>query len=138
MRSCCKIMVLAGLTLAFLGSLQAADIAGKWHAEFDTQIGPQKYTYEFAVKADTITGKATYEREDQTGTVTLKDIKLKGNEISFTEPLEMGGQELTISYHGTVSSDKMELTRLVGEFATEHLVAKRVKAAPAASPKDSP
>lgn len=138
MRSCCKIMVLAGLTLALLGSVRAADIAGKWHAEFDTQIGTQKYTYEFAVQGDTITGKAAYEREDETGTVELRDIKLKGDEISFTEPLKMGGQELTISYHGTVSGDKMELTRLVGEFATEHLVANRVKAAPPAPAKSSP
>ena len=33
------------LGLAAFGSVRAADVTGVWKAEFDTQIGVQKYTY---------------------------------------------------------------------------------------------
>ena len=126
-------LVLAAGILALLGPARAADIAGKWHAEFDTQIGPQKYTYEFSVQGDKITGRATFERQDEKGSVTLTDIKLNGDQISFTEPLKFDDQEITITYQGTVQGDAMKLTRQVGDIATEDLVARRVKA-PAAEP----
>lgn len=126
--------ILAGFVVALVGQIRAADIAGKWHAEFNTQIGTQKYTYTFTVKDGTITGTAAYDREGQTGTVKLKDIKLNGDQISFTEPLQLDDQEVSITYHGTVSGDEMKLTRLVGEFATEELTATRVKEAPAPTP----
>jgi hypothetical protein len=35
--------------------------------------------------------------------------------------------DITVSYTGKVTGDEMELTRQVGEFVTEELVAKRVK-----------
>ena len=33
-------------------------IAGKWQAEFDTQVGTQKYTFEFSVEGEKLTGTA--------------------------------------------------------------------------------
>ena len=38
-----KIMLVAVLILSGLPCAYAADITGKWTAEFDTQIGQQKY-----------------------------------------------------------------------------------------------
>lgn len=35
----------------------AADISGTWKASCDTSIGKQEYTYTFAVKEGTLTGK---------------------------------------------------------------------------------
>ena len=135
-------MVLAALTLALLSPVNAADVAGSWKAEFDTQIGVQKYTYEFKVDGATIAGKATFEREQAKGEVPLKEIKVTGDDISFVEPLNFDGTEIRIEYKGKISGDEMKLTRQVGEFATEELVAKRVKegaATPApGKPADSP
>ncbi len=134
-------LLLAAGILALMSPLRAADIAGRWHAAFDTQIGAQKYTYDFSVHEGTITGKATYERQDAKGTVTLSDVKLSGDRISFTEPLKFDDQEIAITYEGTVQGDLMKLTRHVGDFATEDLVARRVKgsaaepSAPATAPK---
>lgn len=125
--SCRKMMILAAFALAPLGTLFAADVAGKWKAEFDTQIGVQKYVYEFKVDGDKITGRAAYEREQGRGEVDLREIKLSGDDISFMEPLSFDGQEVRIEYKGKVTGDEMKLTRNVGEFATEELVAKRVK-----------
>jgi hypothetical protein len=39
----------------------AADLAGKWKADFDSQIGPQKYAYEFKVDGGKYTCKASYD-----------------------------------------------------------------------------
>jgi hypothetical protein len=135
-------MVLAALTLTLLSPVNAADVAGSWKAEFDTQIGVQKYTYEFKVDGAAVTGKATFEREQAKGEVQLTEIKVTGDDIAFVEPLNFEGTEIRIEYKGKISGDEMKLTRQVGEFATEELVAKRVKpgaATPATGkPADSP
>jgi hypothetical protein len=130
-----KMMILAAFALALPGPARAADVAGKWHAEFDTQIGMQKYTYEFKVDGDQVTGTAAYERENGKGEVALKEIKVTGDKISFVEPLKFEDQEISITYTGTVAGDEMKLTRQVGDFATEELVAKRLKE-PAAAPPE--
>jgi hypothetical protein len=45
------------------------------------------------------------------------------------------GNDLTITYSGKIKSDEISLTRTVGDFATEEIVAKRVKdPAPEAKP----
>jgi len=130
-----NLMTLAAFALALSGPARAADIAGKWHAEFDTQIGLQKYTYEFKVDGGRITGHATYERETGKGEVDLKDVKLSGDDVSFAEPLNIDDNEITITYAGKIAGDEMKLTRQVGDFATEEVVAKRVTG-PAPKPAD--
>ena len=126
------LLVLAAFPLA-----RAAGLDGKWAAEFDTQVGVQKYVYEFKTAADgTRSGVAQWERMDQKGETPLTDLKLDGNALSFVEKLSIPDMELTIEYSGTLAGDELKLTRKVGEFGTEDLVAKRVTggaAAPAAA-----
>ena len=121
-------LLLAVVALTGLGVAHAADLAGKWTSEFDSQIGPQKYAYEFKAAGDTITGKATFENSMASGEVELKEIKLKGDEVAFTEPLNMGEMSTLITYVGTIAGDELKLTRTVGNFGVEKIVAKRVKA----------
>jgi hypothetical protein len=128
-----KMIALAALSLTVLGLAHAADLAGKWTAEFDTQIGIQKYVYEFKILGDRLVGKATFERSLGNGEAELKSIKLNGDDVSFVEPLMMEGNEIPITYTGKIAGDEMKLTRQVGEFATEQIVARRVKA-PEAKP----
>jgi hypothetical protein len=61
------------------------------------------------------------------GSVELKNIALKGDDISFSETVAFDGNELIITYTGKIAGDELKLTRKVGDFATEELVAKRVK-----------
>jgi len=63
--------------------------------------------------------------------VQLKNVKVDGDKISFDEPLSVEGNEITITYSGTLAGDEMKLTRTVGQFGTEELTAKRAAAAPA-------
>lgn len=118
---------LAIATLLVLGTARAfaADITGTWKASFDTQIGTQNYTYEFVVKGTTLTGKL---QSDMGGAGEIKQGKVEGDTVSFVEMFKFEGNEIQITYTGRVTSnDEIAFTRQVADFATEELVAKRVK-----------
>ena len=109
----------------------AADLAGRWTAEFDSPIGAQKYVYEFKGAAAALAGQATYDHSMGKGTVALQNVKIEGDKVSFEEPLTIDGNTITIKYSGTLAGDELKLTRVVGEFGTEQLTAKRAPDAPA-------
>jgi hypothetical protein len=115
----------AGLLLA-LPAL-AADLTGKWASEFDSQIGKQTYTFDLKVDGEKVTGKAFFERMGQKGEAELLEGKLVGDKVSFVETFDAMGQPVRIEYTGTVKGDEIAFTRKVGDFATEQIVARRVK-----------
>jgi len=121
---CRRILTLTAFILTFAASVNAADVTGKWRTEFESQIGPQKYTYDLKSTGDKVTGKAI---SDQRGEVEIKDGVTKGDEISFVEIANIQGNEIRIEYKGKVSGDEMKLVRKVGDFASYEIVAKRMK-----------
>jgi hypothetical protein len=125
-----KIRLLLVLALALGSSVLslAADLAGRWTSKFDSQIGEQNYVYVFTQEGDRLVGTASYEHSMGKGDVKLTSIKVDGSKVSFTEPLDFGGTEITITYTGTIEGDVLTLTRQVGDFATEHITAKRAPA----------
>jgi hypothetical protein len=120
-----RFLGILALLLATALPASAADLPGKWTAEFESPIGVQKYVFEFKKAGDAVTGNATFERSIGNGSVALKNVKVDGDKISFEEPLAVDGNELTITYSGTLAGDELKLTRVVGEFGTEQLTAKR-------------
>lgn len=122
------VLGLVSLLLAGFNLAHAGDLAGHWTAEFDSQIGPQKYAYDFKVDGDKITGRAHYDHSMGKGENELTAIKSTGDDVSFTEALKIEGNEITITYTGKIAGDEMKLTRQVGDFATEQIVAKRASA----------
>ncbi len=116
-----KALIITVFTLAL--SAQAADISGKWTAEFETQIGVQKYTYVFKVDAGKLTGTATGPQ----GTAEVQEGKVSGEAVTFVEMISYQGQSIRIEYKGTLAGDEIKFNRQVGEFATEELLAKRAK-----------
>lgn len=122
-----KLVVLAALVLVGSVCIYAADITGTWTAEFDTQVGLQKYTYEFKVEGTKLTGKAIADIAGSKSESTIQDGIVKGNEISFVEMQEYQGQQVRIVYKGTVSGDEIKFSRNVADMVDEELVAKRVK-----------
>jgi alpha-L-fucosidase len=132
-----RLIGIVGLCFAALVFARATGIDGRWAADIDTQVGVQKYVYEFKTGADgTLTGKAQWDRMGQTGETQLKDVKLAGDAVSFVETISIPdmNMELPVTYTGKLVDDELKLTRTVGEFATEPLVAKRVTGAAPASP----
>src|SRR5690554_7150778 len=99
----------------------AGELAGRWTAEFDSPIGVQKYVYVFQGAGDSLTSEATYDHSLGKGTVPLKELKVDGDKVSFTEQLSIDGMELTITYSGTLAGDEIALTRNVGDFGAEQL-----------------
>jgi len=104
----------------------AGDASGKWAAEFDTQVGVQKYTYDLHVEEGKLTGTAHFERMGQAGDVDLVKGKVEGDHVSFVEMLDFQGNQIEITYEGTVSVDEIAFTRRVGDFATEEFKARRL------------
>jgi len=120
-----RVLGILALLLAVALPAAAADLAGKWTAEFDSPIGVQKYIYEFKKSGDALTGQATYDDSMGKGTVALENLKIDGDKVSFEEPLTIDGNTITIKYSGTLAADELKLTRVVGNFGTEQLTAKR-------------
>lgn len=123
--------VMSAVSVAYAGGL-----AGHWTAEFDSPIGPQKYTYDFKTEGDKTTGKAAYDHSMGKGEAVLSDIKLSGEDVSFAETVDIQGTPLAITYTGKISGDEMKLTRQVGDFGSEEIVAKRVPAAATSAPTE--
>jgi hypothetical protein len=122
-RLCFAVLVL-GLMTGSVGGAAATDISGTWTASFDTQIGRQNYTYEFSAQGSTLTGKA----KSDNGETELTDGKVDGDTVTFVEMLNFQGTAIRIEYTGKITSaDEIKFTRQVADFATEELVATRVK-----------
>jgi hypothetical protein len=105
----------------------AASVAGKWQAEFDTQVGKQKYIYELKVEGDKLTGKAIGDIAGEKSATEIKDGKVNGAEIAFVETVKFQGQDVRVEYKGKVVGDEIKFTRTVAESIKEELVARRVK-----------
>ena len=122
-----KSMILIVLIVAGLACAYAADITGKWNAEFDSQVGTQKYVFDLKADGSKLTGKAISNIAGASATSELQEGKIDGNTISFVENLNYQGMELKISYKGTVSGDEIKFARTVGDAGGEQFVAKRAK-----------
>ena len=131
----CLLMAVLGLIAA--ANAGAADVTGEWKAEFDTQIGVQKYTYTLKQDGDKVTGKANSDIAGEKREVELKEGKLDGDTITFVEIFDFQGNELRIEYKGKVAGDEIKFTRNVGEFATEEFVAKRGRCGGRPAPAES-
>lgn len=118
-----RIALFCVLACALTASAFAADVAGKWKADFPTQIGDQHYIYTFTVDGEKLTGTA----KNDMGETALAEGSVKGDDITFVENLNFNGNDIKITYTGKISGDEIKFTRKVGDFATEEIVAKRQK-----------
>ncbi len=122
---CRTLALVAAAVAASLGSglIAATDITGRWTAAFDTQLGEQRYTYEFRVTGTQLTGSAV----SNFGKAVVKECNVDGDDVTFIDVLDFKGMPLEISYSGRiVSADQIDFTRKIMDI-TEKLVAKRVK-----------
>ncbi len=123
-----KVAASVVLAMALLVSAFAGDPTGKWTAEFDTQIGMQKYIFELKAEGAKLIGKAIGKVADaEATTVDIQNGKIDGDEISFLENLKFGEMDLRIEYKGKVAGDEIKFTRKVAENIVEEFVAKRAK-----------
>ena len=129
MKKLLAVLVLLSLSAGPVAA-QGAGVVGKWKAEFDTQIGLQKYVYTFKQVGAALTGAANAEmagEKREKRDVVLRDVKVNGDTLTFTETIEFQGNAIPITYTGIAGGDQIAFTRKVGEFATETFVARREK-----------
>ena len=104
-----NLMLAMVVVLGVAATASAADVTGTWTAEFDTQIGVQKYVFTFKVQGETLTGQAVAERMGEKSTVALEAGTVKGDQIAFTEPLDFQGQKVPITGVGRMPRPSVSL-----------------------------
>lgn len=113
--------LISALALAALPAF-AQNVAGKWAASFDTQVGAQNYTFDFAVSDGKLTGTV---EGNLTGKSDIAEGKVEGNKITFVENGNYQGMPLRIVYTGTVeSAQEIKFSRNVADAGMEEFVAK--------------
>ncbi|MEO7413895.1 MAG: hypothetical protein ABIZ81_11105 [Opitutaceae bacterium] len=125
MKNLFKLASSVAIAFALTAAARAADITGKWNCEFESQMGMQKYVFEFKVDGEKLTGKAISTRQEQKMENEIKGGKIVKDEVSFSETLKFQDQEITIEYKGKLVGDELKLHRKVGDFAEYDIVAKR-------------
>lgn len=106
---------------AAVAAAPSADISGTWTTSFESQVGPQTYTYTFKLEGETLTGhaKSNLGEGDIKGTVD-------GSKVTFVENLDYQGQALAITYTGEiVSANEIKFKRDVAGTGGEEFTAKR-------------
>lgn len=98
----------AALLLALAAiSAFAADITGKWTAQFDTPNGSITLTYDFKQDGAKLTGTVQGPMGDP---IPIQDGKIDGDKISFTVTYAGPQGEIKITNEGAVKTDEISLT----------------------------
>jgi enterochelin esterase-like enzyme len=126
-----------GLMGFWAASLGAADIAGPWHAQFETPRGLQKYQFTFQTEGEKLTGKIVAEINGQKRETELREGIIQGDTVTFVEVVNFQGNELRIRYSGKIGANEIAFTREVGDRFRSEFKAARGEA-PATSPDASP
>ena len=97
--------VMFGLCGLALAADAKADPAGTWKCEYD--IGGQKREATLVVKkdGDKFTGTMTYQDKQE---ATLKDVKFKDGELSFSAERKLMDMKFTVEYKLKVDGDKLK------------------------------
>ena len=97
------------------------DISGAWAFQVESSAGSGSPTFTFKQDGEKLTGqyKGAFGEAPLTGTV-------KGNKVDFVIKVEAQGQQMTITYAGTVEKDgSMKGTAELGEVGSATWTAKR-------------
>jgi uncharacterized protein (DUF2141 family) len=114
----------AAVLALFVCALAAADVTGKWTAEVPGRDGNTRtMTMVFKADGDKLTGTVSTPR----GESEIQDGKVSGDDISFVQKANFGGNEVVIKYTGKVSGDEIKMTRQMGERPANEFTAKRAK-----------
>ena len=118
-----RILLVLSLLSAFALVAQAADISGQWVAQIPGRGGnTQETTFTFKVAGGALTGSITTPR----GENPIADGKVSGDDVSFTQTMERGGNTMKFIYKGKVSGNEIKFTReREGGQATEFVAKKK-------------
>ncbi len=106
------------LAVALSMAAVAADVSGKWRAEFTTPDGTQRTnTFTFKQDGAKLTGTVAGTQDE----TPIQDGKVSGDEISFTAERPFG----KFTYKGKVSGDEIKFAVSFGDNSFD-ITAKRM------------
>jgi hypothetical protein len=110
--------------LALLGVFSlvaaAADVSGTYKADVPGRQGnTQPVTITLKADGSNLTGNVANAR----GESPISDGKIDGSNISFSQKMSFGGNDMVVKYKGTVDGDSIKFTRtMTGQDGTERKV----------------
>ncbi len=110
------ITVLRGVlvSLLFAGSAFAADVSGKWTADFEAQGGQKvQNVFTFTVDGERLTG--TVYSSLAGSEATIEEGSVKGDDVAFAITRDFGGTAVRLRYTGKVVGDEIRFTVVAGE-----------------------
>jgi hypothetical protein len=117
-----KIFASAAAALLLLAvSAFAADVDGKWTGSVSTPNGDFPVTFNFMADGATLNGSML---GPDGGAIAIKDGKIDGVNISFWLSLDLGGNELKLTYTGVVASDQIKISGEAAGMPFEFVVKK--------------
>jgi len=117
-------MKLLALAFAFVSLSLAADVNGKWKADFQGPDGVTRTSnFEFKADGEKLSGKMTSPRGD----ADISEGAVKGDDVSFAVVRKFNDQEFKISYKGKISGDIIVFKVQFGDQGEFEITAKRDK-----------
>jgi cytoskeletal protein CcmA (bactofilin family) len=98
------------------------DVTGVWESTVESPQGSLTSTATYKQNGEELTGTHV----GQLGELQLKGT-VKGKAIAYTITVDMGGQQLTITYSGTVDGDTITGTAEFGGMGSGNWTVKRKK-----------
>jgi hypothetical protein len=115
----------AMLALAVATTAFAADVSGKWKAQYQSPDGQQRESlFTFAVSGETLTGTVS---SAALGDAKIDDGKVSGDTITFSVKRNFQGNDVIVKYNGKVAADEIKMTVSFGDMGSFDIVAKREK-----------
>ena len=100
--------------LVFMGVAFAADVSGKWKAEFEVADGQKgQNIFTFKVDGEKLTG--TVYSSLANADAKIEEGQIKGDAISFAITRNMGGGDARFRYKGKVAGDEIKFVVTIGE-----------------------
>ena len=113
-----RILLSGILTILLTVAAMAADISGKWKAEFTTADGTQRVnTFTFKVDGTKLTGMVAGTQDE----TQIQNGKMNGDDISFTAERPFG----TFAYAGKISGNEIKFKVTFNDQSFE-MTAKRL------------
>jgi hypothetical protein len=102
-----KILVIGAVVLLCVTAALAADVTGKWVAQVTSARGTSETTFNFKQDGAKLTGTIG----TQMGESPISEGKVQGDDVSFTQTMSFGGNEMKFVWKGKVSGDEIKFTR---------------------------
>jgi hypothetical protein len=95
------------LMAAFVMTVSAADISGKWKATAEGPQGSMERTFVFQQDGSKLTGET---ESQMMGKSTITDGKVEGDNVTFSITVNFGGQDAKLNYKGKVNGNEIKFT----------------------------